>query len=110
MTGRSLGLYMIMLARSQGALTMRGLHKKGKNGPGLTGVQRVLNTRDRVQAVADPCRVSGCSIYFMHDLFLCCYVPGASSTRRLDNVLEVCAARHLRFCACMAVTARIVVV
>ena len=38
-------------------ITMRGLHKKGKNGPGLTGVQRVINTRERVGAVEDPCKV-----------------------------------------------------
>ncbi|CAM9657814.1 unnamed protein product [Laminaria digitata] len=36
---------------------MRGIHKKGKNGPGLTGIQRVLNTRERVQEVEDPCKV-----------------------------------------------------
>ena len=43
----------------KGGLTMRGIHKKGKNGPGLTGIQRVLNTRERVQEVEDPCKVGG---------------------------------------------------
>ena len=40
---------------------MRGMHKKGKNGPGLTGIQRVLNTRERVQEVEDPCKVADCA-------------------------------------------------
>lgn len=44
----------------KGGLTMRGIHKKGKNGPGLTGIQRVLNTRERVQEVEDPCKVTDC--------------------------------------------------
>lgn len=35
-------------------ITMRGVHK---GGPGLTGVQRVLNTRERVSEFDDPCKV-----------------------------------------------------
>lgn len=37
---------------------MRGFRKRGKHGPGLTGVQRMINMRERVKEFMDPCRVS----------------------------------------------------
>lgn len=45
--------------RQGGGLTMRrGLSYKGKNGPGLTNVRRVLTTRQRIQESEEPCKVT----------------------------------------------------
>jgi len=35
----------------------RGLSYKGKNGPGLTNVRRVVATRERVKESEEPCKV-----------------------------------------------------
>lgn len=56
---------------------MRGIHKKGKNGPGLTGIQRVLNTRERVQEVEDPCKV-GDSASWDSNMYVCHGLGGQS--------------------------------
>lgn len=50
-------LDLIGSSSQRAAATMRGLHKAGKGGPGLTGVQRVLNTRERIREFDDPCKV-----------------------------------------------------
>lgn len=45
-----------------GGITMRrGLSYKGKNGPGLTNVRRVLTTRERVEGSHEPCKVRKCA-------------------------------------------------
>lgn len=51
---------------------MRGYSKKGKNHPGLTGVQRVLNTRDREAVVEEPCKVSRISLTLLTNLKMLC--------------------------------------